>query len=98
MAKNLKLNIKNAQIAQAIDLGGLKSKLAKKKELPPEVVAEEPIHAIEPVVPAMKDTLSELQKEEAPRVRARTKSAFAEPSTAEVRAKEPSHDVPQGSP
>ena len=32
MAKNIKLNIKNTQIAQAVSLGGLKGKLAKKKE------------------------------------------------------------------
>ena len=32
MAKNLKLTIKNTQIAEAINLGSLKDKLAKKKQ------------------------------------------------------------------
>lgn len=78
MAKNLKLTIKNTQIAKAIDLSGLKSKLGKKKEAPE---AEEK--------PAEKETASQqvpteevrddsLPKEEAPRIKARSKSAFAE--------------------
>jgi len=40
LAKNLKINIKNTQIAQAINLESLKGKLAKKKEATP---AEEPV-------------------------------------------------------
>lgn len=81
MAKNLKLNIKNTQIAEAINLSGLKGKLAKKKE---EEVAKK--------APAAKSTPSkgskvegeELPKEEAPRIRARSKSAFAEPHSEPV--------------
>lgn len=41
MAKNLKINIKNAQIAGAINLGSLKSKLAKAKEEPKAAVPQE---------------------------------------------------------
>lgn len=93
MAKNLKLNIKNAQIAQAIDLEGLKNKFAKKKEdsteAPPQKVAEN----LEPLLPAAKDTLAEQAKEEAPRVRARSKSAFADQPAAELRAKETHHEA-----
>ncbi len=37
MAKNIKLNIKNSQIAQALNLGGVKDKLAKKKAETEEV-------------------------------------------------------------
>lgn len=71
MAKNLKLNIKNTQIAQAINLSGIKSKLAKKKE---EEVPEKAAKA----APKTKGEAEELPKEEAPRIRARSKSAFAE--------------------
>jgi translation initiation factor IF-2 len=80
LAKNLKLNIKNAQIAQAINLGGIKSKLAKKKagekagdEQPKEEPAKE--------VKGKAAEVAEEPKEEAapaPRIRARSRSAFAE--------------------
>lgn len=77
MAKNLKLNIKNAQIAEAINLSGLKGKLAKKKE-------EDASKKASPAKSAPKTAKAEaeeLPKEEAPRIRARSKSAFAESST-----------------
>lgn len=77
MAKNLKLNIKNTQIAEAINLSGLKSKLAKKKE-------EEAASLKSPAKSAPKAVKAEgeeVPKEEAPRIRARSKSAFAEPQT-----------------
>lgn len=73
MAKNIKLNIKNTQIAQAINLSGLKSKLAKKKEeeapqkTPSKLAAKK-----------VKSESEEMPKEEFPRIRARSKSAFAE--------------------
>ena len=41
MAKNLKLHIKNPQLADAIDLQGLKAKLSKKKDVVSSVEAEE---------------------------------------------------------
>lgn len=41
LAKHLKLSIKNTQIAEAINLGGLKSKLAKKKETAQEAAPVE---------------------------------------------------------
>ena len=75
MAKNLKLNIKNTQIAEAINLSGLKGKLAKKKE---EEAAAKKISAAKST-PKGKTEGEELPKEEAPRIRARSKSAFAEP-------------------
>lgn len=70
MAKNLKLNIKNTQIAQAINLGGIKAKLSKKKAESP---GEEPEKKELP-----KPKASEEKKEEAPRIKARSRSAFAE--------------------
>lgn len=84
MAKNLKLNIKNTQIAEAINLTGLKSKLAKKKE--EEAAVKKP--AAKPSPKAVKTEGEELPKEEAPRIRARSKSAFAEPHSAELVSKE----------
>ena len=74
MAKNLKLNIKNAQIAEAINLSGLKNKLAKKKE------EEEPKKSstTKPEPKSLKSESEELPREDAPRIKARSKSAFAE--------------------
>lgn len=43
MAKNLKLHIKNAQLADAIDLQGLKAKLSKKKETSSTPVEDEKV-------------------------------------------------------
>lgn len=88
VAKNLKLNIKNTQIADAINLDSLKNKLAKRKVEEP--AGETPIE--EKVVPAPKKAAAkkskviaepEAPKAEAPRIRARTKSAFSEPSFTE---------------
>lgn len=67
MAKNLKLNIKNAQLAEAVNLSGLKSKIAKKKQ--------EKAQASTQAEPVKEEGLP---KEEVPRVKARSKSAFAE--------------------
>lgn len=76
MAKNLKLNIKNTQIAQAINLGGIKAKLAKKKAEPER---EEPVEKKDVVPKKSEDVKTEERKEEvAPRIKARSKSAFAE--------------------
>lgn len=82
MAKNLKLNIKNTQIAEAINLGGLKSKLAKKKaeETPSKQEAVSPVSSSK----STKGEGEEIVKEEAPRIRARSKSAFAEPQAESV--------------
>ncbi|MBA3722148.1 MAG: translation initiation factor IF-2 [Parachlamydiaceae bacterium] len=77
MAKNLKLNIKNTQIAEAVNLSGLKSKLAKKKAESEEEAKKAP--SDKGVAKSTKIEKEELPKEEAPRIRARSKSAFAEP-------------------
>lgn len=74
MAKHLKINIKNVQLAQAINLGGLKEQAAKLQEshspAEREKVAEsEPISSEIP-----RET-----KEEGPKIKARSKSVFAEP-------------------
>ncbi len=88
MAKNLKINIKNTQIAEAINLGKIKGKLAKNKEDAEKGKTEEeappskegkrtpPLSAVQP--PA---------SEEAPRIRARSKSAFAEGGIPEAKHK-----------
>lgn len=84
MAKNLKLNIKNTQIAEAINLSGLKGKLAKKKE---EEAANKKAPVAQSTPKEIKTEGEELPREEAPRIRARSKSAFFE-SPAEYAAKE----------
>ncbi len=78
MAKNLKLNIKNAQIAEAVNLSSLKSKLAAKKKVGEEVL-ETKAPATTEMAKDLKIEKEEVSKEEAPRIRARSKSAFAEP-------------------
>jgi translation initiation factor IF-2 len=67
LAKNLKLNIKNTQIAQGINLSGIKGKLKKKIEVREEFAV--------PKEPAVE---KEEKKEEAPRIKARSRSAFAD--------------------
>jgi translation initiation factor IF-2 len=91
LAKNLKLTIKNTQIAEAINLGKLKSKIAKKQE--PEEIEQKPVKKsgsaksskTEPEEPKGPSTASATAaaavKEEPPlRIRARSKSAFSEGS------------------
>jgi translation initiation factor IF-2 len=77
LAKHLKLTIKNTQIAEAVNLGGLKKKLAKSKE------SEEPVKTSPKVAgKAKKEEIDEVSKalteEPSPRIRARSKSVFAE--------------------
>jgi len=74
LAKNIKLNIKNTQIAQAINLSGLKGKLAKKKE------DGDSQSSVTPSKSASKAKVEseESVKEESPRIKARSKSAFAD--------------------
>lgn len=88
MAKNLKLTIKNTQIAEAINLGSLKNKLASKKAseeaLPPS--NEKPI-AAKGGKSEKSEAAGKEPKEEAPRIRARSKSAFGEPISTEVKLK-----------
>ena len=84
MAKNLKLNIKNAQIAEAVNLSGLKSKLADKKKEEALTKEESSIKKASPIkspIKGAKAEKEEISKEEPPRIRARSKSAFAELST-----------------
>lgn len=85
MAKHLKLNIKNSQIAQAVNLGGLKNKLAGKKAEEAEKELAKPAAEIKPAKVETPETKE--AKEEAPRIRARSRSAFAEPTAAEAKAK-----------
>lgn len=99
MAKIPKLTIKNAQIAEAFNLGDLKSKLASKssaveKEHETKSPEIESPKAKATSARAAKSTKQEavkseevLPKEESPKIRARSRSAFAEPTTAEAKAK-----------
>ncbi|KIC76752.1 Translation initiation factor IF-2 [Neochlamydia sp. TUME1] len=94
MAKNLKLTIKNTQIAEAINLGKLKSKIAANKAL--EDKEEKPVKK-SALTKAPKAELNESTKnasahspakeEATPRIRARSKSAFAEGSAPEAKPK-----------
>ncbi len=79
MAK-IKLNIKNTQIAEAINLGGIKEKLAKKKDENEAVQASNKTSTQKTPSPSKiaKQESEELPKEESPRIKARSKSAFAE--------------------
>jgi translation initiation factor IF-2 len=89
LAKNLKLNIKNTQIAEAINLSGLKGKLAKKKEEEEPATKKGSKPAPPPPSKGSKIEGEELPKEEAPRIRARSKSAFAEPHVEPVSKETP---------
>jgi len=92
LAKQLKLNIKNTQIAEAVNLSGLKSKLAKKKaEQEESLEKQEPATKKKTAAKAIKE---EPPKEEAPRVRARSKSAFAETPAAVVEAPKETEEPP----
>ena len=102
MAKNLKIKIKNDQIAAAVSLGGLKEKLAKKKaEQAEEPSAITPAKEVKPAKPRAKkasivtppptSVVEETPSSEAKprRVRARSRSVFAEPEAgAEAAVKE----------
>lgn len=88
MAKNLKLNIKNTQIAEAIKLGGLKGKLAKK----PTEEAEAVKKAEAPKSGKQEESAKDI-KEEAPRIRARSRSAFSEPHHHEQAAATPVKEI-----
>ncbi len=74
--KGLKLNIQNKQIAKAVNLKGIKEKLSKKKASEPkETAAKKANEKVEEVD----------EKEEAPRIKARSKSVFAEEGEAAVK-------------
>lgn len=92
MAKNLKLNIKNTQIAKALNLDDVKDKLAKKKagkttseqDNKPKAKKAKPakekvqVEKEVPVSPPVE------KGEEAPRAKARSKSVFAEKAPEEI--------------
>lgn len=82
MAKNLKLNIKNTQIAKALNLEEVKDKLAQKKagvkaddDKKEQKLSKEPKKAVTAEEP--KGSI-EAAKEEHPRIKARSRSVFAE--------------------
>jgi len=83
LAKNLKLNIKNEQLAQAISLSKVKPKLAKKEDASSSASTSQ-----EKATSAESALESKEIKEEAPRIKARSRSAFAEPSTPTVESVE----------
>lgn len=82
--KELKINIKNAQIAEAINLGKIKEKLASKKLDGKDEQTVAKTAASEKKEPPLKDkkTAKDIatEEEEAPRRKARSRSAFAEPT------------------
>lgn len=80
MAKNLKLNIKNTQIAKAINLEAVKSKLKKQSE-EPQKAESKTAKVSKKTEEEVKAPETKLAKEEAPRIKARSKSVFAESET-----------------
>ncbi|MFC2049047.1 translation initiation factor IF-2 [Chlamydiota bacterium] len=82
MAKNLKLNIKNTQLAKAAGLDKLKAKLSgketekAKEEKEPKTTKQPPAEAV-------------VEEQKPPRVRAKTRSAFAKEEKPETSAEEP---------
>lgn len=81
MAKNLKLKIKNTQIAAAVSLGRLKDKLTEKVAPEKAPAKAKAPSARAKAKPEVQQPEAELPKERAaPRPRARSRSAFAEPS------------------
>lgn len=87
MARNLKINIKNTQLAQAVNLGGLRGKAITSRE---ESVGVSPEHkGGEPEQqPASSEAMIREVKEEAPKIKARSRSAFAEQQLPVEEAKE----------
>ncbi len=107
MAKNLKLHIKNVQIAGAINLNSLKAKLSKKKEgeeaeeaptISEEVVAEKkkrpPVKAAAP----KEEVQPEPKKEHKPQIHAQKAQAPAEAPKAPIAKAEPVHAEPKPEP
>jgi translation initiation factor IF-2 len=110
LAKNLKLTIKNTQIAEAVNLNSLKDKLAKKAQVSEESKTEAPkadkVEKAEANKPKAKSTKpakteaskaepAEVLKEvEAPKIKARSRSAFAEPAPGETRPKTAADELP----
>jgi len=92
LTKNLKLNIKNTQIAKALNLDNLKDKLAKKKAGGEPTEAEKkpapkPLKAKaekqKPAKGPQEEVQESVEKEEAPKIKARSRSVFAEPEKKE---------------
>lgn len=87
MAKNLKLNIKNTQIAQAINLSSVKSKLAASNECTSET--KKPATEIK----ATKHPVEEMKEEQPVRIKARSRSAFSEQQAIDPKTKQTELDV-----
>jgi translation initiation factor IF-2 len=73
--KKLKIDIKNEQIAKAIDLGSLKDKLAKRKAHETSPKEKEPGKKVSKEAKSHEE---EIPSRELPKMRARSKSAFAD--------------------
>lgn len=74
MGKNLKLNIKNSQISKAVNLKGIKEKLAKKKV--GDKTKEEPKGSSSKAKKPIPSDVQESDETRQSKVRARSKSAF----------------------
>ncbi len=92
MAKNLKLNIKNAQIAKALNVKGLKEKLAKKGEEAPKKARATKKEQEE--APQEQETPEEAAPPKK-RIRARTKSAFTAEGKPTVEEAPPPPQLPE---
>ncbi len=101
MAKNLKLKIKNEQIAKAVNLAGIKDKL--KMSLSEETPEDKEEHAKKaalakrPKVTLKPETVVHTEAEDSkPRVRARTKSAFVQDTAPEAEESNPAASLEEG--
>jgi translation initiation factor IF-2 len=76
LSKNLKINIKNTQLAKALNLEGLKDKLEKKKMLP-DSKEDKPFEEKRELPKGEKPIEGDDAEKEKTRVKARSKSVFA---------------------
>lgn len=92
MAKQLKINIKNAQIAEAVNLNSLKNKLAEKKSTEttePQTPKSDESKSRSSLETSSTASVSAPAAEEQPRIKARSKSVFEETPPPEAKVKPP---------
>lgn len=96
--KNLKINIKNSQLAKALDLNGVKDKLAKKKASTPKKKEEEKKEVAPPKPTVSEQATPEGLEQPKRKVRARSKSAFTEEESSKVQETPPAEPIVEETP
>jgi translation initiation factor IF-2 len=92
LAKQLKINIKNTQIAEAINLNSLKNKLSSKKSAEPAESPTPKTDETKSKITSDAQTTSSVTSapaEEQPRIKARSKSVFEETALSDAKHKIP---------